>query len=108
MRDWKTTSAMGKMISTLKLLLGRVREAGLRLQLKECDFFCKKIIWLGFEVSSKGIQIPTKLKKELLGEAIPRTPAQLTNYLGRLLYFRQFVVCFSHYSARLHEDEERR
>merc|ERR1711952_260849 len=31
------------------------------------------------------------------------SPNQLRSYLGRLLYFRQHVLGFSHYSARLHE-----
>merc|ERR1711884_249600 len=50
-----------------------------------------------------GIQIPAKLKADLLSEKPPNSPNQLRSYLGRLLYFRQHVLGFSHYSARLHE-----
>ena len=91
------------MIQTLRLLLQRVREAGLRLQLKKCTRFSKKITWLGFDISSEGVQIPEKLKKELLQEKPPLTPASLANWLGRLLYFRQHILGLSHFSARLHE-----
>ena len=65
------------MIQTLRLLLQRVREAGLRLQLKKCTWFSKKITWLGFDISSEGVQIPEKLKEELLEEKPPLTPASL-------------------------------
>ena len=100
---WREKSAGGKMIETLRLLLERIKEAGLRLQLKKCEWFCQSITWLGFQVSSRGIQIPEKLKKELLEEKPPRTPASLANWLGRLLYFRRHILGLSHFSARLHE-----
>merc|ERR1712240_919745 len=100
---WRTSSAFGRMMSTLKLFLERVIEAKLRLQLRKCEFFSRSIVWLGFEVSNKGIQIPSKMKADLLSEKPPSSPNQLRSYLGRLLYFRQHVLGFSHYSARLHE-----
>ena len=103
LRDWRQTSAGGKMIGILRLLLGRIKEAGLRLQLKKCDWFARKISWLGFDISRDGIQIPEKLKKELLEERPPTSPAALANYLGRILYFRQHIPGLSHFTARLHE-----
>merc|ERR1711994_1159562 len=103
LKSWRTSSAFGKMMSTLKLLLERIVEAKLRLQLRKCEFFSRSITWLGFEVSNRGIQIPAKLKADLLSEKPPNSPNQLRSYLGRLLYFRQHVLGFSHYSARLHE-----
>ena len=101
--NWREASAGGKMIETLRLLLEKIREAGLRLQLKKCDWFAKRITWLGFDISSEGFQIPEKLKRELLDEKPPITPAALANWLGRLLYFRQHILGLSHFSARLHE-----
>merc|ERR1711884_166764 len=103
LRTWWTSSVFGRMMTTLKLFLERIIEAKLRLQLRKCEFFSRSITWLGFEVSNKGIQIPAKLKADLLSEKPPNSPAQLRSYLGRLLYFRQHVLGFSHYSARLHE-----
>ena len=91
------------MIEILRLLLERIREAGLRLQLKKCQWLAKKITWLGFDISNQGIQIPEKLKRELLDEKPPNSPAALANWLGRLLYFRQHILGLSHFSARLHE-----
>merc|ERR1712240_726458 len=101
LRTWRSSSAFGRMMSTLKLFLERVIEAKLRLQLRKCEFFSRSIVWLGFEVSNKGIQIPSKMKADLLSEKPPSSPNQLRSYLGRLLYFRQHVLGFSHYSARL-------
>ena len=103
LRSWRTSSAFGKMMTTLKLLLERIVEARLRLQLRKCEFFSRSITWLGYEVSNRGITIPEKLKADLLSEKPPNSPSQLRSYLGRLLYFRQHVIGFSHYSARLHE-----
>ena len=40
--NWRTSSAGGKMIQTLRLLLQRVREAGLRLQLKKMRVVLEK------------------------------------------------------------------
>ena len=39
LRTWRTTSAFGRMMATLKLLLERIIEAKLRLQLRKCEFF---------------------------------------------------------------------
>ena len=103
LKTWRTSSAFGRMMTTLRLFLERIIEAKLRLQLQKCEFFSRSITWLGFEVSNKGIQIPSKLKADLLSEKPPNSPNQLRSYLGRLLYFRQHVLGFSHYSARLHE-----
>ena len=91
------------MIEVLQLLLGRIKEASLRLQLKKCEWFARKITWLGFDISREGIQIPEKLKMELLDEKPPSSPAGLANYLGRILYFRQHIPGLSHFTARLHE-----
>ena len=101
--NWRQVTAGGKMIETLQLLLGRIKEAGLRLQLKKCEWFARKITWLGFDISREGIQIPEKLKMELLNEMPPSSPAGLANYLGRILYFRQHIPGLSHFTARLHE-----
>ena len=101
--NWRQVTAGGKMIEVLQLLLGRIKEASLRLQLKKCEWFARKITWLGFDISREGIQIPEKLKMELLDEKPPSSPAGLANYLGRILYFRQHIPGLSHFTARLHE-----
>ena len=94
LKSWRTSSAFGRMMATLRLFLERIIEAKLRLQLRKCEFFSRSITWLGFEVSNKGIQIPAKLKADLLSEKPPNSPNQLRSYLGRLLYFRQHVLGF--------------
>merc|ERR1711973_592612 len=37
LKTWRTSSAFGRMMSTLKLFLERVIEAKLRLQLRKCE-----------------------------------------------------------------------
>merc|ERR1712016_384259 len=83
LKSWRTSSAFGRRMSTLRLFLERIIEAKLRLQLRKCEFFSRCITWLGFEVSNKGIQIPAKLKADLLSEKPPNSPNQLRSFWAR-------------------------
>ena len=51
-------------IRRLNLVLGRLKESGLKLSRKKCNFFQRKVKYVGQIVSEKGVQPdPEKTKK---------------------------------------------
>ena len=87
--------------SNLSKVLTRIREAGLRLKPKKCNFAQESVEYLGHVVSAAGIRTnPTKLRAV---EKYP-TPANvksLRSFLGLASYYRRFVPGFSKVASSL-------
>lgn len=55
-------------LNNLNLVINRLREANLKLKAKKCNFFCKKVSFLGHIVSLKQTQL--KLKQWMTGSVL--------------------------------------
>ena len=87
--------------SNLSKVLTRIREAGLRLKPKKCNFAQESVEYLGHVVSAAGIRTnPTKLRavKEY---PTPSNVKSLQSFLGLASYYRRFVPGFSKVASPL-------
>ena len=84
-------------------VLGRLKEAGLKIKGKKCVFGSKSIEFLGHTVSEKGIQ-PSVKKVEVITKMIPpKDVNELMSVVGLFSYYRRFVKDFGSIAAPLYD-----
>lgn len=87
----------------LERVLHRLRECGLKLSPRKCKFFQRKVVYLGYMVSSDGISPdPGKIDK-VMHWPKPKTPEDVRSFLGFAGYYRKFVKDFAKIARPLNE-----
>ena len=80
---------------SLREIFERFRKAGILLKVKKCLFGAHVVVWLGFQVSDKGISAdPAKIAK-LRAFPQPTDKTSLRAFLGLAGYYRRFVKGYS-------------
>jgi hypothetical protein len=75
-------------IDKLKVVLGRLREAGLKVNAKKSFFAREELEYLGYWITRKGIK-PTLSKVKAIGAIeAPQTKKQLRRFIGMVNYYR--------------------
>ncbi|KRY56478.1 Uncharacterized protein T03_3767 [Trichinella britovi] len=69
---------------TLKLVLGRLKEFGLRIRKEKCIFFQREVEYLGHILSSKGIRADPKKTAAIVNMPLPTNIAKLRSFLEAL------------------------
>jgi hypothetical protein len=80
----------------VRLVMKRLQDAGLQIDIDKCDFEAKSVKYLGFIVEvGQGIRVdPEKIKAVQLWER-PRTVRGVRGFVGFANYYRDFVPKFS-------------
>ncbi|KRY74260.1 Transposon Tf2-9 polyprotein [Trichinella pseudospiralis] len=76
---------------TLKLVLGRLKEVGLRIRKEKFTFFQKEVEYLGHSLSSKGIRADPKKTAAIVNMPLPTNIAKLRFFLGMCNFYTEFV-----------------
>jgi len=78
-------------IAHLEEVFDILHKAGLRLNLRKCHFFKKRIEYLGHVVTGKGVWPNKKNIESIENFPEPKNVRQLQGYLGLSTYYRRFV-----------------
>ena len=79
----------------LEIIFQRFHEVGLKVKWSKCNFMKLHIEYLGHLISQNGIEpMPDKLSaiKEM---PAPRSPKEIKQFLGLVVYYRKFIPRFS-------------
>ncbi|KJZ68492.1 hypothetical protein HIM_12118 [Hirsutella minnesotensis 3608] len=75
----------------VRLVLERLREAGLQVDIKKCEFGVTKTDFLGFIISTDGISVDPRKVSAILTWQTPRCKKELQSFLGFCNFYRRFI-----------------
>ena len=82
-------------VERLERIFQRLREVNLKLSPKKCEFFKRKVRYVGHIVSAEGVE-PDPDKVEKVKEwPTPTNPDDVRRFLGFVGYYRRFIKDFS-------------
>jgi hypothetical protein len=87
----------------LKSVLEILRKEKLFANLKKCIFCTDNLVFLGFVVSKRGIEVDEEKVKAIQEWPTPTTISQVRNFHGLASFYRWFVRDFSSLAASLTE-----
>jgi hypothetical protein len=79
----------------LRIILTRLRDKQLYAKFSKCEFWLKKVPFLGHVLSDEGISVdPTKVQ-EVLDWKAPTMVFEVQSFLGLAAYYHRFILDFS-------------
>ena len=82
-------------LNILEIVLKKLQSENLKLNMSKCSFLQNRITYLGYEISSDGIQ-PSELKLKAVSEfPIPKNVHDIRQFIGLCSYFRKFIKNFA-------------
>ena len=79
----------------LRIVLQRLREHKLYAKFSKCEFWLKKVQFLGHVISEDGISVDPSKIRDVLDWKTPEIVPEIRSFLGLVGYYRRFVPDFS-------------
>ncbi|QRV96825.1 Retrotransposable element Tf2 protein [Ceratobasidium sp. AG-Ba] len=84
-----------------------LRENNLYAKLAKCEFFVKKVIFLGLVITPEGISMEEEKIKAITEWNTPQKIMEVQAFLGFVNFYRRFIAEFSRIARPLHELTEK-
>ena len=81
----------------------KLASAGLKLKPSKCEFFKKRITYLGHVVSERGNEVDPKKTEAVWKWPIPKTVTDVRKFLGFTNQCRKFIPKYAHVAGPLNE-----
>lgn len=96
-RDWPDLR------ERLVLTLEALRKTGLTIKLSKCMFLQSRVSYLGFEISSEGIEPGEMKTKTIIEFPTPKNAHEIRRFIGMASFFRRFIPKFAQIATPLHD-----
>jgi len=90
-------------INELERIFIKFRDNDLRFNPTKCSFALKSIDYMGFTLTSQGVQIAKSRFAALESFPIPQTLKQVRSLIGLYTYFKKYIAGFVHIIAPIRE-----
>ena len=90
-------------LNRLDLVLGRLKDAGLKIKCSKCRFFQEEIHFLGHIVSNQGVEVDPEKVVAVSKMKTPRTIKELRAILGLVGFYRRFKQYFGKLAEPLYK-----
>jgi predicted aspartyl protease len=85
----------------VKQVIDRLQAAGLQADIKKCEFSVKRTKYLGFIISTDGIQVDPDKIQVIKDWEPPKTVKGVQSFLGFCNFYRRFIRSYSQIAAPL-------
>ena len=75
----------------VKKVLQRLRDAGLQVDLKKCEFHVTRTKYLGFIITTEGIEVDPEKVATVVGWKAPHSVKGIQSFLGFCNFYRRFI-----------------
>jgi hypothetical protein len=75
----------------LRVVMDKLREAGLKMKLSKCAFFRKEVLYLGHKISREGISTDPSKVDAVNKWPTPATVQELQKFLGLTGYYKRYM-----------------
>ena len=86
----------------LRLVLERLKKAGLKLKPSKCHFLRESVEYLGHLITPEGLKPNPKQVKAVVEFPVPESVTNVRQFLGLTSYYRRFITQFAKVAAPLH------
>ena len=94
-------------LQNLKLVLERLRRAGLKLKPSKCSLFQDKVVYLGHVVTRDGIHTDPEKVNAVSKWPVPTSGRDVQQFLGLVGYYRNYIQNFATIAKPLYQLTER-
>jgi len=86
-------------VEHLHVVLTRLREHQLYAKFSKCEFWLKKVPFLGHVLSKEGISVHPAMVQEVLDWKVPTSVHEVRSFLGLAGYYRRFILSSRKYPS---------
>ena len=79
----------------LRIVLTKLRKAGLKLNVNKCDFFTNQVEYLGYIFDESGVHPNSEKVTAISQSPVPTDIKQLQSFIGMCNFYSRFIVNFA-------------
>uniref|UniRef100_A0ABD2XH48 Reverse transcriptase domain-containing protein n=2 Tax=Trichogramma kaykai TaxID=54128 RepID=A0ABD2XH48_9HYME len=85
------TDTFDEHLHWLEVVLSKLREVGLSVNRKKCEFCCQRLTYLGFVLDAEGLRPDPERVAPVLNCKPPRNLKELRSFLGCISWYSRFI-----------------